>query len=281
MSDTPAPFSLLLPVYRGDKAEHFARAFSSAVVDQDRRPAEVVLVQDGPVGDALGTVIAHAKTTSPVVVHHLVMPTNVGLATALTRGLEACAHDIVARMDADDISLPERFARQVPLIEGGLDMVGTAMFEFDESGRVLGRRVPPTGQANIAHQAKFKDPFNHPTVVYRRSAVLAAGGYRHLDLMEDYWLFVRMLQRGARVENIVDPLVMYRVDAGAYNRRGGLRLFRSELALQRALRKDRFLSRAQFLRNVVLRGGYRFVPVGLRRVAYRRMAVSGNSEGDG
>jgi glycosyltransferase involved in cell wall biosynthesis len=278
MSDTP--FSLLLPVYRGDDPQHFTRAFSSAVVDQDRRPAEVVLVQDGPVPEALEKVIDAAKESSPIAVNHLVLPRNVGLAIALTRGLEACLHDIVARMDADDISLPERFARQLPLIEDGLDVVGTAMFEFDESGRVLGRRIPPVGQENIVLQARFKDPFNHPTVVYRRSAVLAAGGYRHLDLMEDYWLFARMLQGGARVENLADPLVMYRVDAGAYNRRGGLRLFRSEVALQRALRRDRFLTRREFVRNVLVRGGYRFVPVGIRRIAYRRMAVSGRPEHD-
>ncbi len=78
--------------------------------------------------------------------------------------------------------------------------------------------------------ARFRDPFNHPTVVYRRRAVVAAGGYQHLNKMEDYWLFVRMIQDGARVANLAEPLVLYRVGAGAYQRRGGTAMLRTELA---------------------------------------------------
>lgn len=272
-------FSLLLPVYMGDRPEYFARAFSSAVVDQTRRPTEIVLVQDGPISHELGEAIAVAVENSPVEVRRVVLETNVGLAEALTQGLAACRFDVVARMDADDISLPERFERQLPSIERGCDLVGSGMFEFDELDRILGRRVPPVGQAEIARQARFRDPFNHPTVVYRKSAVAASGGYRHLPLMEDYWLFARMIHQGAQVENLAEPLVMYRVDSGAYTRRGGWKLFVSELTLQRRLLEDRFISPAVFFRNVVMRGGYRFIPVVLRRVMYRRMAVS-KSTGD-
>lgn len=271
--DKPLPFSLLLPVYLGDTAEHFRRAFSSAVTDQTRRPTEVVLVQDGPITAALAAAVEQAVEASVVSVVRVTLIENVGLAEALTQGLAACHYDVVARMDADDISLPERFERQLPLIEGGCDLVGTGMFEFDELDRILGRRVPPVGHREIARQARFRDPFNHPTVVYRKSAVQRCGGYRHLPLMEDYWLFARMIHQGARIANLPDPLVMYRVDSGAYSRRGGWKLFASEVALQRRLRSERFTSRMQFVRNIVMRGGYRFVPVMLRRVLYRSMAV--------
>lgn len=266
-------FSLLLPVYAGDKAAYFAKAFASTVVDQSRRPSDVVIVQDGPIGSELAAAVAAAAASSPVPVNHVRLPANVGLARALETGLAHCAHDVVARMDADDISLPTRFERQLSMIESGYDLVGTGMLEFDEAGRVLGKRIPPTDPDDIVTTARFHDPFNHPTVVYRRSVVAQAGGYRELPLMEDYWLFARMIQAGALVANLPDPLVMYRVDAGAYGRRGGLTLFRSEIALQRSLLKDRFVTRRQFVRNVLVRGGYRFVPVSLRRVAYRRFIV--------
>ena len=278
MTNPALPFSLLLPVYIGDRPEYFTRAFSSAVVDQTRRPTEVVLVQDGPISPALADAITLAVDASPVEVRRVDLKVNVGLAVALTRGLAACSYDVVARMDADDISLPERFAKQLPMIEDGCDLVGTGMLEFNELDRILGRRVPPVGQDEIARQARFRDPFNHPTVVYRKSAVEASGGYRHLPLMEDYWLFARMIMQGSTVQNLPDPLVMYRVDSGAYNRRGGLSLFRSELSLQRRLLADGFVSPAQFLRNVIVRGGYRFVPVGIRRAVYRRMAVSKHTD---
>ena len=103
---------------------------------------------------------------------------------------------------------------------------------------------------------RFRDPFNHPTVVYRRSAVQAAGGYTDMALMEDYLLFARMVDAGARPANLAEPLVCYRVGAGAYARRGGLRAA--------ALRAGRCSAgsgssasprAAQYLRNVAVRGG--------------------------
>jgi glycosyltransferase involved in cell wall biosynthesis len=270
------PFSLLLPIYAGDDAEHFALAFKSSVLDQSLPPDEVVIVQDGPVGDSLAVAVAHAIETSPVPVEQVVLERNQGLANALERGLAVCRHDVVARMDADDVSLPTRFERQLALIAEGYELVGTGMLEFlDDTKVVSGQRVPPTGSSTIERYARFHDPFNHPTVMYRKDAVRAAGGYQELGLMEDYWLFARMLQAGARSENIPDPLVMYRVGAGAYNRRGGMQQFRAELRLQRRLRRRRFTTRGQFLRNVVVRGLYRFIPVDVRRSLYTRFIARG------
>jgi glycosyltransferase involved in cell wall biosynthesis len=267
------PFSLLMAIYSGDRADFFEEAFTSTVVDQQVRPSEVVLVQDGPISAELVASVAHTIASSPIPVNLVVVEKNAGLAAALTTGLEHCAFDVVARMDADDISMPDRFAKQLPLIDKGYDLVGTGMYEFEAEG-ILGTRIPPTGAA-IAGYAAFHDPFNHPTVVYRRSAVLAAGAYQDLPLMEDYWLFVRMINTGARVENIPEPLLKYRVDSGAYNRRGGSALFRSELTLQRAMRSAGYTTRAQYLRNLAVRGGYRFVPVPIRRVAYRLLIARG------
>jgi glycosyltransferase involved in cell wall biosynthesis len=264
------PFSLLLPVYRGDRADHLARAFESTVHDQVRRPSEVVVVQDGHVGAELASALERLESASPVPVRRLRLKHNVGLAQALQCGLSACSHEVVARMDADDISLPHRFAVQLPLVEAGADLVGAGMREFGESTPVGGLlRIPPTDPAAIAAQARLRSPFNHPTVVYRRSAVLQAGGYRELPLLEDYWLFTRMIEAGSVVANVPEPLVLYRVDAGSYQRRGGLRLLRSELGLQRRLRAEGFTSRRELVRNVAVRGGYRVIPVGLRKSLYR------------
>lgn len=270
-------FSLLLPVYRGDDARHFDKAFRSSVHEQTVKPAQVVLVQDGPVPDDLCAAIATMLAESPVPVVHHVIDENVGLARALSLGLALCEHDVVARMDADDISLPERFAKQLPLIEAGADLVGTGMFEFlDDDGSIVGRRVPRTDHDEIVRYARFHDPFSHPTVMYRRAAVLQAGGYEPLGLMEDYWLFARMIDAGASVANLAEPLVMYRVGAGAYARRGGSAQWRSERALQRAFRRIGFTTRWEYARNVTVRGVYRFVPEPVRKVAYRRLIARGD-----
>jgi glycosyltransferase involved in cell wall biosynthesis len=208
-------------------------------------------------------------------VRRLRLAHNVGLAQALQCGLAACSHDVIARMDADDVSLPHRFLQQLPLIEAGADLVGAAILEFEGDGRSDAGmlRVPPLDPAEIDRTARWRNPFNHPTVVYRRSAILSAGGYRELPYMEDYWLFTRMIADGAAVVNLPDPLVRYRVDAGAYERKGGLTQLRAELRLQRRLHREKFTTTAQAVRNVTVRGGYRLVPAAIRRMAYRRTFV--------
>lgn len=267
-----ADFSVLLPVYAGDRDAFLRRAIASVTVDQQRRPDELVVVRDGPVSSALATTLAEAAAgtlTDGVPVRLVELPRNVGLARALDAGLAACAHEIVARADADDVSLPRRFAVSVPLVEDGVDLLSAAIAEFEDDEAVRGLvRGWPSEPDRIRALARFQDPFNHPAVVYRRSAVAAAGGYQHLDRMEDYWLFVRMLASGARVTNVAEPLVLYRVGAGAYRRRGGWPLLRSELALQSRMLRTGFTNPVQWARNVLVRGVWRLVPSAIRRRVY-------------
>jgi glycosyltransferase involved in cell wall biosynthesis len=272
----PPLFSLLMPVYHGDDARFLLRAFHSSVTEQTVKPSEVVLVQDGPVSASLVSAIAELDRTSPVRLKIVILPENRGLSEALTAGLAECTYDIVARMDADDISEPRRFEIQLGLINEGYELVGSGLHEFTEStsGEQLGiRRTPPTDPDEIARFARFHDPFNHPTVVYRKEAVERAGGYAPMGMMEDYWLFARMLASGVRAINSPEPLVRYRVSSGAYGRRGGMKLLRSEWLLQRAFLRSGFTTRRQFVRNVLIRGAYRIVPVSIRQRAYRTMIV--------
>ncbi len=174
--------------------------------------------------------------------------------------------------------MPDRFARQLEAVGTGLDIVGTGMFEFaDDEDDVLAQRTPPIGQAAIERYARFHDPFNHPTVVYRKAAVQRAGGYVAVGLMEDYWLFARMLAAGARVGNLPEPLVKYRVGSGAYRRRGGIAQLRAEFRLQRLFRRIGFTTRGQCLRNLLVRGGYRLLPEAVRRTAYRVIVLGRSS----
>lgn len=269
------PFSLLISTWRGDRPDYLRAAFVSTVQAQTRPPAQVVLVQDGPVAKELAEEIGALVESSPVPVLHIEMPHNLGLGPALDAGLRAGDHEIVARMDADDESAPDRFEKQLPLIESGADIVGSGLWEFGEStSDIVGRRTPPTDPDEIRRVICFRDPFNHPSVVYRRSAVLAAGGYCDMVLMEDYLLFTRMLAAGSEPANLADPLVFYRVGEGAYARRGGMALLRSELALQARFRSLGLITLRQYLRNVAVRGGYRLVPVNVRKVAYRRLLAN-------
>ena len=153
---------------------------------------------------ALAATIAELAATSPVPVEVVALARNVGLGPALDVGLAACTHDVVARMDADDLSLPHRFAVQMPIIEAGHDLVGAGLVEFGADA-ARHRRHAHSAHRRRRHprpRARFADPFNHPTVVYRRDIVRAVGGYTDFALMEDYLLWAKMLVAGARVANV-------------------------------------------------------------------------------
>src|SRR5690242_14786492 len=154
-----APFSLLLTVYAGDRTDHFREAFRSAVDAQIRRPEQVVLVQDGPVPAELDACLDEVRAVSPVDVTFLRLERNGGLGVALDQGLAASRYDVVARMDADDIAMPQRFAVQLPVIEEGADLVGAGMLEFGtDRADVVGRRTPVSGAGDIARYARLHDP---------------------------------------------------------------------------------------------------------------------------
>lgn len=268
------PFSLLLSMWSGDRPEYLVDAIRSSVDDQTLKPQQVVIVQDGPVGVALTRALEMIATSAAAAVDIVRLEHNVGLGPALNAGLDACRHEIVARMDADDVSVPHRFEVQVPLVASEFDLLGSGLLEFGaDPGDIVGQRTPPTDPDEIRAAARLRDPFNHPTVVYRQSAVRAAGGYPDLDLMEDYLLFATMIAQGARVGNVAEPLVRYRVGAGSYARRGGTRLLRSELEIQRRFHAAGFTTRLQYARNVAVRGGYRLLPEVVRRRAYRRLVA--------
>ena len=228
------PFSLLVPVYHGDRPDYLRRAFRSAVDDQTVRPDEVIIVRDGPVGDELAQCLSELQASSPVPVTLVPLERNGGLGPALDRGLAACRHDVVARQDADDVSMPHRFEVELPLMENA-DIVGSGLLEFvTDTDEIVGQRVPPTDPAQIQRYA-------------------------------------RMLLGGARAVNVPEPLVFYRVGEAAFKRRGGRELLRSELRLQREFRRIGFTSRSQYARNIVIRGGYRLVPWWCRRAVYQQV----------
>jgi glycosyltransferase involved in cell wall biosynthesis len=267
------PFALLISVYDGDRPDYVRRALRSAIADQTVRPDQVIIVRDGPVSAELEQCLDDITATCVIPVTFVPLEHNGGLGPALDRGLAASWFDVVARMDADDIAMPHRFEVQLPLMAEA-DIVGSGLLEFvADTDQIVGQRVPPIDPGRIARYARIHDPFNHPTVVYRRQAVLAAGGYGDHPLMEDYALFARMIQGGARTANVAEPLVFYRVGETAFKRRGGMALLRSEVRLQRQFRRSGFTSPAEYVRNVLVRGGYRLIPWWLRRAVYRPLVA--------
>lgn len=266
------PFTVIMPLWSGDRADRFEAAARSATIEQTLRPDLLLLTVDGPLGPELEAVaarIAEGELGPARVLRH---ERHRGLAAVLQHALEEAPTEVIARADADDLCRPERFARQVPaLADRDLDLLGCAMQEFSDTvprGEGPLRRRPET-HAEIARYLPTHSPFHHPTVVMRAPVALAAGGYRELDHLEDYWLWERMLLAGARCANLAEVLVDYRVDADLFARRGGLGMLASDVRLQRIFRADGVIGRTGLVRNLARRAAYRLVPGPVRRVAYR------------
>lgn len=272
-TSTGAPFSVLMPLWGGDDPSWAERAITSATVSQQLRPDLLLLSVDGALPAPLEALVRRVQSEEFGPSQVLRHDAHRGIALTLQDGLRAAPTELVARADADDICRPERFALQIPRMERDeLDLLGGAMREF--SDRVSPGHGPlrarPLTHQDIQTYLPHHSPFHHPTVVLRRSAALAVGGYRDLPLLEDYWLWERMMLGGARMANLPQVLVDYRVDDALFARRGGIRLLASDLRLQRTMLVDRVTTPALFGRNVMLRAGYRLAPGWVRRLGYRR-----------
>ena len=265
--------SVSICVYWKDNPEWFDTAVQS-VLNQTVPPAEVVLVVDGPVGEELDAVIR--KYEKMEIFRVIRLKENGGLGNARRIGLAACSFDLVAMMDSDDICLPERFEKQLQLLtkQHNIDIVGAYISEFvDDPSEPVAMRVVPTEDSDIKKFLCRRNPMNHMTVMCRKASVEAAGGYQDWHYHEDYYLWIRMALSGMRFANIPETLVNVRVGRDMYNRRGGMKCFRSGARLMKYMYDQKFISLGRFLFNVCERFAVQVLfPNELRGWIYRVFA---------
>jgi len=269
MSDEP--FSVLLPTYAGDEPDGLRRALDS-VFEQTVEPDEVLVVEDGPLTAELESVLDEAGVEHPDQLVRTSLSSNRGLGAALSHGVEACSHELIARMDADDVAVPDRFERQLEYLAENpeVDVLGGYIGEFSEDPEEVNqvREVPITNE-EIASVGRFRCPMNHPSVMFRRQAVIDAGNYREYRSMQDYELWMRMMSEGYTFRNL--PLVLVKCHAGEdlYRRRGGIGYARTEFAIQRELLRHGSISLPVFSLNLGVRLPIRLLPANIRGVIYR------------
>jgi len=262
-------FSILMSVYYKENPDYLAESFQS-LHDQTVPSDEIIVVQDGALTDELYAVINHWKGLLPVRV--LGLDENRGLGIALQAGLEMCSHELVARMDADDVAVPERFEKQLQAFErdDNLVLLGSHVFEFMESiNEVLYKKHVPMSQEDIYRYARWRNPFNHMTVMYKKSAVLDAGGYRHSPGFEDYDLWTRLIKKNYSMENLNEYLVFARIGNDMVGRRTGLDYLKKEHRFLNDLYYHRgFINFFEYMFNILIRLPLRMAPKLLLKIVY-------------
>lgn len=266
-------FSVLMSVYAKERPEWLRDALHS-LVEQTLLPDEIVCVKDGPLPDELENALQDFLREQPQRVRIVALPKNVGLGLALRRGMEECRQDIIARMDSDDISLRDRFEVEFGFLSRNpdIDVVSSwvGVFWADANSPTYIRRGP-TDHDSISRLARFRFPMNHPASMFRRNAVLSAGGYTDFRGIEDYHLWARLLMNGSRMACIPEVLYMLREGNELVNRRSGFRHARMQFRLHRELKRMGFLTFWQFVRNVMLRYCACLAPVSLLVMVRHRL----------
>ena len=215
------PYSVLMTVYKKDNPEYFRQSLFS-MLNQTITPNEVVVIADGPITNELQVVIDELDREYPNIINEIKLKENVGLGTALKIGVLECKNEFIARMDSDDISFPDRCRLQLKAFSDNpyLDIVGYSIKEFSGSiDNIVGeRKVPETNEA-IYKFAKLRDPFNHPTVMFRKSKVISSGNYGNYRKNQDSDLWIKMLSHHAICMNLPYDQFRFRFDEATYARR--------------------------------------------------------------
>lgn len=265
-------YSVLMTVYKKDNPEYFSLALDS-MVNQTYKPDEIVLVKDGPVTKELQEVI-DGRITAGVPIVQVQLPENVGLGLALNEGIKVAKNDLIARMDSDDYSLPERCELQARefAMNPKLDIIGSPVLEFDGAiDNIVGERKVPVSNEEIYKFAKKRDPFNHPTVMYRKSSVESAGCYSDYRKNQDTDLWIKMLSNGVTCMNLEEPVFRFRFDEGTYRKRKSWINTKILVEIRYKAWKSGFNSFGEFLTVAIAQMGMYILPVGFQKFLYQKI----------
>ncbi|WGD35769.1 glycosyltransferase [Olleya sp. YS] len=247
-------FSVSMSVYKNDNPDHFYQAIQS-LVNQTIVPNEIIIVVDGPIPETTNQILEKFKAENDnVVVHRL--DKNMGHGYARNIGLQNSTYDYIALMDSDDVCLENRFELQLKFFKSNADVsiLGGTIEEFsDDALTTISKRKLPLLDSDLKQYMKYRCPFNQMSVMFKKTHVLDAGGYKDWFCNEDYYLWIRMALKNYKFHNLEETLLKVRTNEDFYKRRGGLKYFKSEAKIQKLMLTKDIISLPTYLYNVSIR----------------------------
>lgn len=260
-----------MSVYYKEKASNLKSSIDS-IFQQTILTNDFVLVCDGPLNEELDAVIDCYWKKFPSILNIVRLKDNKGLGNALNIGIKYCKNNLVARMDSDDISRPERCEKQLNVFQLNpeLSIVSGSIEEFSSSKDLItATRILPEKNNEILLFAKKRNPFNHPCVMYKKMDVENAGGYKDFYLLEDYYLWIRMLLMGYKGYNIKEPLLWMRAGSDMYKRRSGMKYVKSQKKLFLFMKEQGFVNNKQYFISVMSRSVSSILPNKIRQNLFK------------
>lgn len=276
----PGGFSVLMAVYIGDNSVEFEEAVNS-ILSNSLPPQAVVIVADGPVKPSVEMLLQQLAIKNDLF-NIIRLENNSGLANALNIGIKYINTDWIVRADSDDINLNNRFSSLAKLIfeNPDIELLGSAILEIDKDKKPLCIRRPPVSYQDILKYLKYRSPFNHMSVAYRKDVIIKCGGYENIYLKEDYALWAKLISYGIRCINCKEVLVMARAGRDMYKRRGGVNYIKSEVKLQKKLIEYKVNSFPASVFYGVLRALVFASPNLIRGLVYKNFLRSKNYNSD-
>ena len=266
-------YSVLMSVYKKDSPEYLQIALKSIYEQQSIKPDEIVIVVDGPIPENLREVLDSFKKDKEKIVKIIQQEQNKGLGEALKKGTEYCTGDYIFRMDSDDISVFDRFEKQINYIEkhSNIDVLGGNIAEFqksiDEENKRL--RVCPMNHEDIVKMGKKRNPMNHVTVCIKKEALVNSGGYQSLLYLEDYYLWLRMIVNNCKLENLNETLVFVSVGNGFEGRRSTKKYIEGWKTLQNFMKKNKMINFLEAKLNMIYIRVFVSTPPWLKKIIYK------------
>lgn len=271
-------YSVLLSVYKNDNPTYFEESIK-CILDQTIKTNDFVIVKDGKLTKELDSIIE--KYSKNKVFNIISLNDNVGLGKALNFGLRECKNELVARMDADDYCFKDRIEKQLIFLEKNphIDIVGTHALEFiNDVNNPVQYNCFPTKHEDIVRYAHSRNPYSHPSVIFKKSKVIASGGYQDAYLCEDYDLWIRMIQKGCKCANLDECLFCVRISDDFFKRRSGFKYVKSINNLMIRNMKNGFFTKKDYVKNIIIRSFVYLMPNKLRTFIYSKFLRRGNDE---
>ncbi|SMH69119.1 Putative glycosyl transferase family 2, involved in cell wall synthesis [Latilactobacillus curvatus] len=264
------PFSVLMSLYKNENPDYLLEALQS-IIEQTLKPSEIIIVEDGPLTPRLKRIVSNFARTYKCT-RIISLEENVGLGKALKIGTKEAKYEIIARMDTDDIARNDRFEIELACLEKmDCQLVGSNILEFEnDKHSPISSRVVPEHDEQIRTFSKRRNPFNHMTVMFQKSAVLNVGNYQEMTDFEDYYLWLRLLKRNYKTYNVQDNLVYARTDADFLKRRSGFQYIKSEYHFQKRILTEKLVGKIDFVINIFSRCLIRLVPVSILKRIYTK-----------
>lgn len=264
--------SVLMSVYKNDKPEHIKEAVES-VINQTLPAKQIVIVIDGPVSQEINVMLNNLQQQYSIIELYP-LEKNVGLGNALKYGTEKCKYEFIARMDSDDICLLDRFEKEMACFEKDeeLSIVGSNAQEFFETvDNKANIKTCPEKHEDIVEFMKARCPFCHMSVMMKKDILLKAGGYLDWYYAEDWYMWIRMYLAGAKFYNIQENLMLVRINYATFERRGGLKYYKSIKNLLKFMKKNKVIGFFKYTKEKIRRFiGHVLIPKKMKNKLYMK-----------